>query len=255
MLAVVQGSSWEIWKWPGRGDIRPDLWMIGLRLVLAFTWPWGPCWQLLVNFPHWGHSLTFYLSANYLTFSTYHLLFFKWLEPHPHFDSFLKLPLAVAASKYPCHPMVASLFFVVVVWTEINSSLHNHIKKRAGHFFMAVFSIPQVRILRLPDITRCAGCESRDLSLAFWQNNPQRCLFAEGLTPKNKSLWWKSLRIIRRVQSEWPSSGSIEKWRRRDESQLVDGRYAPTTHDTPSVQTEGIYVCQGAEHRFSSKEH
>lgn len=63
--------------------------MIGPYLVLTFRWPWGLCWQLLVNFLHWGHSLTFYLSANYLTFSTYHLLFFKLLEAHPHFDTFL----------------------------------------------------------------------------------------------------------------------------------------------------------------------
>lgn len=139
MLAVVQGSSWEIWKWPGRGDIRPDLWMIGLRLVLAFTWPWGPCWQLLVNFPHWGHSLTFYLSANYLTFSTYHLLFFKWLEPHPHFDSFLKLPLAVAASKYPCHPMVASLFFLLLLFEQKLTPVYITTSRNEPDIFLWLF--------------------------------------------------------------------------------------------------------------------
>lgn len=76
--------------------------MIGPYLVLTFRWPWGLCWQLLVNFLHWGHSLTFYLSANYLTFSTYHLLFFKLLEGHPHFDTFLgKYSVFLLAAERP----------------------------------------------------------------------------------------------------------------------------------------------------------
>lgn len=85
--------------------------MIGPYLVLTFRWPWGLCWQLLVNFLHWGHSLTFYLSANYLTFSTYHLLFFKLLEAHPHFDTFLgKYSFFLPAAEMSlCQPAVISL--------------------------------------------------------------------------------------------------------------------------------------------------
>lgn len=122
------------------GDSAQDpFWMIGLCLVLAFTRPWGPCWQLLVNFLHWGHSLTFYLSANYLTFSTYHLLFFKRLEAHPHFDIFFLKRVFIArdAEASPGHPAARSLFA-----EKISTGLHNHIKKKKpDHVLIAISNI------------------------------------------------------------------------------------------------------------------
>ena len=205
MLAVVQGSSWEIWKWPGRGDIRPDLWMIGLRLVLAFTWPWGPCWQLLVNFLHWGHSLTFYLSANYLTFSTYHLLFFKWLETHPHFDSFLKLGFVVSAFLVSLLVCCGILFLFS---TKINSSLHNHIKKKARHIFLWRFStLPRLESVSFQISPAVLGVRI-ETHWSFRERNRRddddACLL-EVLSLKPKSLWCKPLRVdcyspVRRIK-------------------------------------------------------
>lgn len=103
--------------------------MIGPYLVLTFRWPWGLCWQLLVNFLHWGHSLTFYLSANYLTFSTYHLLFFKLLEAHPHFDTFLgKYSFFFACCWDVSLPTCCNIPFT----EEINSLPNSRVKKHRG---------------------------------------------------------------------------------------------------------------------------
>lgn len=148
MLAVVEGSSWESWKWPGRGPPARPAWMIGPCLVLAFTWPWGLCWQLLVNFLHWGHSLTFYLSANYLTFSTYHLLFFKWLEAHPHFDIFFTASIHFTR----CWGISLSSSSSILFFSKKNDHwLHNHIKKQSSHFLIAISNTSLVRDCQRPN--------------------------------------------------------------------------------------------------------
>lgn len=120
---------------------RGPFWMIGLCADLAFTWPWGPCRQLLVNFLHWGHSLTFYLSANYLTFSTYHLLFFKWLEAHPHFDIFFFLQqvfILFTCEASFCHPTALTILSKKKINKKSYHQLHNGIKKWSSQSLISI---------------------------------------------------------------------------------------------------------------------